>query len=360
MYNNNSSNSNDPDNVVYEIKPKKRSTKYVVIAVIALILLVVASNSMFVLREDESALVQRFGRIETVYMREVTDTVREQIASRPDVVLRTGTGLKFKVPFIDNVIKYPSKLILYDSPPREVLTLDRHRLYFDNTAQWRIDNPLLFYEAYNNIDGAKERIDDVLYSEMRISVGRLNSYVLISDRETSGQMLLDMAYAVSASFVQQGISVVDIRIKRTDLPSETYQSIYNRMNTERQRVAAENRSQGERDLQIIRSETDRHVISITSEANRRAEEIRGEGDSEAARIYNEAYGRDPEFFEFYNLLDTYRQTMGSGSTLIVPLDSPFAKYLLGIPLSQSGAGHGDNIGMGIGPALPGTGDNGGD
>ena len=190
--------------------------------------------------------------------------------------------------------------------------------------------PLLFYEAYNNINGAKERIDDVLYSEMRISVGRLNSYVLISDRETSGQMLLDMAQAVSANFVQQGISVVDIRIKRTDLPSETYASIYNRMNTERQRVAAENRSEGERDLLMIRSDTDRRVISITSEAERRAEEIKGLGDSEAARIYNEVYSRDPAFFEFYNLLETYRQTVGSGSTIIVPLDSPFAKYLLGV------------------------------
>jgi len=322
---------NENENVIYEVKTKKNpvSKKYFIIGIIIFLLIIVASNSVFILREDESALVQRFGRIEAVYMRDVTDAVRTQFDERPDVALRIGTGLKFKIPFIDNVIKYPSKLILYDSPPREVLTLDRHRLYFDNTAQWRIDNPLLFYEAYNNIEGAKERIDDVLYSEMRIAVGRLNSYVVISDRETSRQMLLDMAHAVSANFVQQGITVVDIRIKRTDLPSETYASIYNRMNTERQRVAAENRSEGERDLLRIRSETDRRVISITSEAERRAEEIRGEGDSEAARIYNEAYGRDPVFFEFYNLLETYRQTVGSRSTLIVPLDSPFAKYLLG-------------------------------
>ena len=308
----------------------KSYKKYFIIAAMVLLLLIVASNSVFFLHEDESALVQRFGRIEAVYMREASEVVRAQIATRPDVSLITGTGLKFKIPFIDDVIIYPSKLILYDSPPREVLTLDRHRLYFDNTAQWRIDNPLFFYEAYNNLNSAKERIDDVLYSEMRISVGRLNSYTLISDRETSGQMLLDMAKAVSDSFVQQGISVVDIRIKRTDLPSETYNNIYNRMNTERQSVAAENRSEGDRDLLVIRSETDRKVISITSDAERRAEEIRGEGDSEAARIYNEAYGSDPEFFEFYNLLDTYRQTIGNGSTLVVPLDSPFAKYLLGV------------------------------
>ena len=305
----------------------KRTRNYIIIAVV-IALLIVAYNTFFILKEDESALVQRFGRIETVYMREVTPEVRSQMQARPEA-LRLGTGLKFKIPFIDDVIKYPSKLILYDSPPREVLTLDRHRLYFDNTAVWRIDNPVLFYEAYNNIDDAKERIDDVLYSEMRNRVGRLNSYTIISDRETSGQMLVDMARAVSSDFAEQGISVVDIRIKRTDLPSETYNSIYNRMNTERNRVAAENRSLGERTLLEVRSETDREVISITSDAERRAEEIRGLGDSEAARIYNEAYSRDPMFFEFYNLLDTYRQTVGQSSTLIVPLDSPFARYLLG-------------------------------
>ena len=313
-------------------KKRKNTKKLVIIAVIAFVLLIVVLNSLFTLREDESALVQRFGRIESVYMRVVSDTVREQIDSyHEEVSVYEGTGLKIKVPFIDHVIKYPSKLILYDSPPREVLTLDRHRLYFDNTAQWRIDNPLLFYKAYNNIDGAKERIDDVLYSEMRISVGKLNSYVIISDRETSGQMLLDMAEAVSGNFVEQGISVVDVRIKRTDLPSETYTSIYTRMITERQRVAAENRAQGEKTLLEVRSETDRSVVTITSQAERDAEVIRGEADSEAARIYNEAYSRDPEFFEFYNLLDTYRQTVGERSTIVVPLDSPFAKYLLGIP-----------------------------
>jgi membrane protease subunit HflC len=167
---------------------------------------------------------------------------------------------------------------------------------------------------------------------MRISVGRLNSYVLISDRETSNQMLIDMAEAISAGFAQrgEGISVHDIRIKRTDLPSETYNNIYNRMNTERYSIAALYRSQGDEILYRIISETDREVVTITSDAQRRAEEIRGTGDSEAARIYNEAYSRDPAFFEFYNLLETYKQTIGSGSTLVVPLDSPFAKYLLGV------------------------------
>jgi membrane protease subunit HflC len=304
--------------------------KWLFIVISAFILFSAGANCFFVLNEDESALLQRFGRIEAVYMKEAPDTVRTQLyEDNPNLPVYVGAGLKLKIPFIDFIIKYPAKLILYDSPPREVITLDRHRLYFDNTAQWRIENPLRFYEAYNNIDSAKTRIDDVLYSEMRLSVGQKNSYVLISDRETSSEMLNELAENVSKNFVQQGIRVVDIRIKRTDLPVETYASIYNRMNTERQQEAAMYRSEGEEIWLRIQSETDRNVVSITSQAKREAETIKGEGDSEAARIYNEAYGSSPEFFEFYNLLETYRHTIGEKSTLVVPLDSPFAKYLLG-------------------------------
>ena len=315
-----------------------KALKRFLIIVVFILLLIFISDAYFFLEEGESALVQRFGRMEAVYMREVSDDVHRQLLeSQPDISVHSGTGLKFKIPFIDNVIKYPSMLILYDSPPTEVLTLDRHRLYFDNTAQWRIVNPLLFYEAYNNIERAKVRLDDVLYSEMRISVGRLNSYTIISDRETSNKMLLDMADSVSKIFSEQGITVVDIRIKRTDLPSETYANIYNRMNTERQQVAAWNRSEGERELLEIRSRTDREVIRITSAAERKAEEIRGEADRAAAAIYNAAYSRDPDFFEFYNLLDTYRLTVGQRSTMVIPLDSPFAKYLLGNPIEAAAA-----------------------
>lgn len=306
--------------------------KWIIIGAVALVVLIVGSNCFFTLEEDESALVQRFGRVQAVYVREVTDTLTAQFAEDgDDLPLHSGAGLKFKVPFIDNVIKYPAKLIMYDPAAREVITSDKRKLYFDNSAQWRIENPLRFYKSYNNIEGAKKRIDDVLYSRMNERVGKMLSHSLITDRELSGNMLLELTGIVNADCVKQGISVIDIRIKRTDLPSENYESIYNNMNTERQRIAAQHRSEGEEESIIIKSRTDREVITITSKANRDAEVIRGEGDSEAARIYNEAYGSNPEFFEFYNLLETYRATVGGGATMVIPLDSPFAKYLLGVP-----------------------------
>lgn len=316
------------DNVV---KAKKGKKRYIIIIGAVIVLLIIAANTFFTLQEGESALVQRFGRIEAVYMRVVSPEVRAQLMQDDSSLnIHEGTGLKLKIPFVDSVVKYPSKLILYESPPNEVLTRDKHRLYFDNSAQWRIENPLRFYTSFNNIESAKTRIDDRLFAAMRDSVGRLDSYVLISDRESSGTMLAEMASIISTELVDSGITIVDIRIKRTDLPTETYESIYNRMISERQRIAAQYRSEGDRELLEIRSDTDWRVISITSAAQRRAEEIRGAGDSEAARIYNEAYNRNPDFFEFYNLLDTYRQTIGNRTTLVVPLDSPFAKFLLGI------------------------------
>jgi membrane protease subunit HflC len=310
--------------------------KPVIIIAIAVILLILVRNSFFTLAEGESAILQRFGRIEAVYMREVSPEVRMEIEGR-GVSLRIGTGLKLKVPFIDEVTKYTSKLILYDSTSNEVLTRDRHRLLFDNTAHWRIDNPLLFYANHRTIPAAKNVIEGILFAEMRVRVGQVESYELISNREVSGKLLEDMVGSVNTIFMERGdgLSIVDIRIKRTDLPVETYNSIHTRMITERQRIAAEHRAEGERELLEIRSATDREVAAITSTALREAEEIRGQADSEAARIYNEAYNRDPGFFEFYNLLETYRQTVGNRSTMVVPHDSPFAKYLLGIAPGSS-------------------------
>ena len=316
---------------------KKGSGKLIALAVLALLLIIVVSQSIFILYEGESAIVLRFGRIESVHMESISYEVYNQlrdpglVARHGNITIHTGTGLRFKIPFIDDVVKYTSKLIPYDSPPTEVITRDRHRLLFDNTAVWRIINPVLFFESYGTIDAAKLRINEVLYAQVRVGVGTHDSYSIISDRDTSNAMLRNMTHSVSAEFFHTGIEVLDIRIRRTDLPPETYDSIHGRMNAERHRVAAENRAEGERESLEIRSDTDRQVAFLISDAQRQAEEIRGRGDSEAARIYNEAFSRDPAFFEFYMLLETYRLTIGQGSTLVIPLDSPFAKFLLGLP-----------------------------
>ena len=307
------------------------SKKTLIILCVATIILIVLANSFFVLNEGESAILQRFGNIEAVFMREAAPDIKADIEGK-GVSLRVGTGLKFKIPFIDEVTKYTSKLILYDSTSNEVLTRDRHRLLFDNTAHWHIENPLLFYQNHRTINAAKNIIEGILFAEMRVRVGQVESYELISDRAVSGKLLQDMVDSVNAIFRERGdgLSIVDIRIKRTDLPQETYNSIHNRMISERRRIAEEYRAEGDSVLLEVESEANLEVDTITSEARARAEEIRGEADAEAARIYNEAYSRDPSFFEFYNLLETYRLTVGNRTTMIIDRNDPFARYLFGV------------------------------
>jgi len=306
--------------------------KWIFIAIGIVLLLIVADNCFFTLAEDEMAIVQRFGRVHSIYVKEHTSQLDAELAEdNENIPVYVGTGLHFKIPFIDNVITYKSTLISYVTITRDVIAADKRTLLFDNSAQWRIENPLRFYKSYNNIEGARQRIDDILYAHMNERVGRTESTTLITDKEFATEMLAELTAAVSRNCADFGVSVVDIRIKRTDLPTANYESIYTNMRTEREQIAAEHRSQGNEESMKIRSETDSRVITITSEAERDAEKLRGEADAEAARLFNEAYGKNPEFFEFYNLLETYRLTVGKSSTLVIPLDSPFAKYLLGVP-----------------------------
>ena len=296
-----------------------------------IILFAALMNSFFILNEGESAIIQRFGRIESVYVKSVSPDMEGQLRDSDYryITIHSGTGLKLKVPFIDTVVKYPSKLMTYDTPPRQVITSDKKKLMFDNNAQWRIENPVLFYVAVQNVSNAMDRIDNILYSRMNDKVGKLDAHTLITDKTAIEKMLDELAVEMTAQSKGFGVVVHDIRIKRTDLPQENYESIYNRMITERNRIAAQYRSEGDEEAIKVRSETDRRVTVITSEAMRQAEVLKGEGDAQAARVFNEVYGRNPEFFEFYNMLQTYRLTLGDSATLVIPNSSPFAKYLLG-------------------------------
>ena len=316
---------------------KKRGL--IIVAVIFVILIVVG-NSFFLLYEDECAVVQRFGEIIGIYVKNASHALfaEVEVDAPGKVLIYNGTGLKFKIPFIDNTLKYSTRLRTDDTPGRSIITSDKKTLYFDNNAQWRIDNPMRFFMAVRNYSTASGRIDNILYSLMNEKVGKIEAKTLITVKESTERMLDELAKEINVETHKFGVNIVGINIKRTDVPQENYESIYNRMNSERSRIAAQYRSEGEGEAIKIRSNTDRQVAIIKSEAFRKAEEMRGAGDSEAARIYNEAYGKDPGFFEFYNMLQVYRTTLGDKTTLIVPLSSPFAKYLLGIDMHAAEMG----------------------
>lgn len=312
---------------------KKMKKRYLFIAAAVVFALIVANQCFFTMNEYETAVLKRFGRIESVYVKNSDDGLIAEMLSDEKfsyVNVHEGTGLKTKIPFIDSVVKYDARLMTYDTPSRQVITADKKKLLFDNNAQWRISNPLLFDISMGSISAASTRIDDILYSRMNEKVGKMLAHDLITNTDDQVTTLLnELAVETSEALNDFGIEIFDIRIKRTDLPQENYESIYNRMITERNRIAAMYRSEGDEEALKITSNTDRQVTILLSEAQMNAEKLKGEGDSEAARIYNQAYSKDPEFFAFYNLLETYRSTIDGKTTLVIPLDSPFAKYLTG-------------------------------
>jgi modulator of FtsH protease HflC len=302
----------------------------------AIVVLIIAFGlCTFQLAENESAAILRFGKIISVYVK--TQAQADQILADfatsqeklGDVKVYIGTGLRLRVPFIDNVKKYNNMLLTYDTSPRQVITSDKKKLIFDNNAQWRIINPALFEITMGRIEEAQKRLDDIIYSRMNEKVGKLEASVLITDKAAVEQMQNDLAAEISTMMRAYGIEVFDIRVKRTDLPQENYESVYKRMITERQRIAAQYRSEGDEEALKSRSDTDMQIVILLSEARKKAEILKGEGDAEAARIYNEAYGQDYQFYEFYNMLEMYKATLGSNTRLIIPADSDFAKYLFG-------------------------------
>lgn len=302
---------------------------------ILVILFLVFEFCTFQVAENESASVLRFGRIISVYVKTpaqaeaVVASLAKENNKLGDVKVHSGTGLKLRVPFIDQVKKYNNMLLTYDTSPRQVITSDKKKLIFDNNAQWRIVNPALFEITMGRIGEAQKRLDDILYSKMNEKVGKLLSNVLITDKVEVEKLQNDLATELSATMGAYGIEVFDIRVKRTELPQENYESVYNRMISERQRIAAQYRSEGDEEALKARSDTDRQIVILLSEARKTAEILKGEGDAEATKIFNDAYGKDISFYEFYSTLEMYKVTVGSNTKLVIPSDSAFAKYLFG-------------------------------
>jgi len=314
------------------MKMKKRN---IIILVVLAALVIVFELCFFQLNENESAAVMRFGKIVAVYVKteaaaeNVTAGLISENARLDDIKVFYGTGLKFRIPFIDSVKKYSNMLLTYDTAPRQVITSDKKKLIFDNNAQWRIENPALFEVTMGRVEEAQKRLDDILYSMMNEKVGKMDSNTLITNKVEVEKMQNDLAVSVSTNMKAYGISVFDIRVKRTELPEENYESVYKRMITERERIAAQFRSEGDEIALKARSETDKQVMILLSEAKKQSETLKGEGDAAAAKIYNDAYGLDKDFYGFYNTLEAYKLTIKDNTKLVIPSSSPFAKYLFG-------------------------------
>jgi membrane protease subunit HflC len=271
--------------------------------------------SAYIVHQNEQALVLRFG--------EPKEVVRDP-------------GLKWRYPIIDTVEIYDKRILDLDTQPQEVTASDQKRLVVDAFARYRIVDPLKFYQAVTSQDGVRSRLSPILESALRRVLGAATFQDLVRDKRE--ELMKKIATQVNGEGRALGLEVVDVRIKRADLPEQNSKSVFDRMRAERQREAAEFRAEGAAEANRIKATADREATVIKAEANRQGEETRGEGDGVRNKIYAEAYSKDPEFFEFYRSMQAYERGLKSDDTrLLMSPQSEFFKYFVD-PHGTSGPG----------------------
>jgi modulator of FtsH protease HflC len=278
-----------------------------VIALLGFALIVVALFSLFTVPQTSQALIVRLG-----------DPVRT--ISEP--------GLHMKIPFIDSVIYVDNRILDLESGAEELIASDQKRLVVEAFARYRIRNPLRFYQTVGTIDGANSRLSPLLNSALRRVLGDVTLTQVVRDDRAA--LMARVRTQLDAEAQAFGIEVVDVRISRANLPMQNSQAVYQRMQTERQREAAEFRAQGSEKSQEIRARADRDVTVLVADATQRGEQARGDGDADRARIFAQAYGKDPEFYAFYRSMQAYEAGLRPGNTrLVLPPDSRFFRFFAG-------------------------------
>ncbi len=291
-----------------------------ILAVIAVLLYF----SVFIVSQTQQALVLRFGQVVAPLGHSLGPVI--------------APGLYYKLPLIDNVVYFDKRLLDLDSPPLEIIASDQKRLVVDAFGRYRIVDPLRFYQALGTLQIAQQRLAVVLNSAVRRVLGDASFIDLVRDRRA--ELMTRITQQVDNEAKGLGVQVVDVRIRSADLPAANSQAIYQRMQTERQLVAAQTRAQGEQAARQIRAEADRQVTVIVAEANGELARLRGDGEAQRNQILADAFGKDPDFFAFYRSMQAYQQGLGSNDTrLILSPNSDFFKYfnsVNGHPLSLTG------------------------
>lgn len=265
-----------------------------------------ASQTFYVVEERNQAIVLRFGE----FSRETTTP-----------------GLHMKIPFMESVIFYDRRILGVDPPAEEVLLTDQRRLIVDTYARYRITDPRLFYQTMTDVANANTRLHPIIIAALRSTLGEVTQLDILSDARVN--IMAAITRLVAERSRPFGIEIVDVRIVRAELPSDTLQSVFARMRSEREREAAQLRAQGNEAARVIRATADREVRVIIAEAEREAQSLRGTGDSDSIRVLANAYSQDAAFFIFYRSLDAYRQSMtGEGTTMVLSPDSTFFRYFL--------------------------------
>ncbi len=299
---NGNQNSKGPNNLV-----KKALYIYLPIFLIVIILL----SNVFIIKPNEYGIIKQFGQI---------------------VKVIDSDGLKMKIPFIQTVSKLPRHVLFYDVPATEINTFDKKRILVDYYTLWKITDPIQMLETLKTIDGAEARLSDIMYSSVRNELGKLEYGEIINPADNnrgSIDLVVQQNINETLKINLNGIEIVDIQMKRIDLPESNEQSVYKRMISERASKAQEYLSQGDSEKTKIMANADREVAELIAKTNSRAQEIIGEGEKEAAKTYNDSYGQDAEFFKLYTTLNSYKTSIDDETVIMIPISSPYIKYLMG-------------------------------
>jgi modulator of FtsH protease HflC len=277
-----------------------------IIAALLIVALIVAYSTLFTVYQTRQALVVRLGQ-----------PVR--VVSEP--------GLNYKVPLIDSVIHVDKRILDLENPAQEVIAFDQKRLVVDAFARYRINDALKFYQTVGTVEGANSRLSTLLNSALRRVLGEATLMQVVRDQRE--QLMARVREQLENEAAAFGITIVDVRIRRADLPEENSLAVYERMKTERQQEATQIRAQGTQNAQELRAKANRDVTVLLAEARSKGEQTRGEGDAERNRIFAEAYGRDPEFFSFYRSMQAYETGLKSNDTrLLLKPDSDFFRFFV--------------------------------
>ena len=283
-----------------------------ILAIVLLTALIVGYGAVFTVYQTDQAIVVQFGE---------------------PIRVVTESGLHFKWPFVQSVIPIDKRILDVETPAQEVIASDGERLVVDAFARYRISDPLKFYQTIGAIENANGRLLPLLNSALRRVLGANRKIETVRDKRA--QLMADVRNQLGSEAKAFGIEVVDARIRRADLPEQNSQAVYQRMQTERQRQAAEFRAQGNQKAQEIRAKADRDVTVTLAEAQSKGEQVRGEGDAERNRIFADAFGRDPDFFSFYRSMQAYEAGLRANDTrMVLRPDSDFFRFF-GNPSGKS-------------------------
>lgn len=272
------------------------------VIVVVVVVLVLYNLVTYTVDETQQAVVVQLGEI---------------------VEVRREPGLYFKTPFLQDVIYLEDRILSYDIQPREVITSDKKRVTIDNYALWRISDAKQFVETMGgSLVRAQSRLDDVVYSNLRDVLAKQTLEDIIKREQ-----MTEVTRLTQEQVRQFGMEIIDVRIKRADLPAATAEAVYNRMISERQQIAARYRAEGDQEAQRIRSQAEREKEIILAEARKRAQELMGEGDAQALEIYANAYNRDIAFYRFWRTLESYKTTLREGDTVVLSTDSEYLRFL---------------------------------